>query len=297
MTNEQQNGGDPVLPPQQGLRLGRMPLLLLGAAGCLLALAVVFWLLAPPEDAGVLQGPVAPEPQGPSPRAFEEREPPLPDLDLDELHRPRSERPPEPAPLPELPPDEPEAAVPEAVEPGGVPAAPLDISSPAEAMQDVARQLLAHYRTVGGKGVFDLELYDLVDRYAPADLEQGMVYAVSPTAMRLVFMFTQSRFVEILRQEAGERLSPEAQAEFLTLLGRWLHGAAACPAALRQDRPMLAAPLDVQDCERSLKRLRGMLSSENLAEVENTAAILLQQLAQGLGSEAQDVSAAAEGGQ
>lgn len=280
--------------------------MLLGAAMLLLAGALLLLVFSPGDEQKVFepqeskeqrQKPVSqPTAESPPPDLdpFPEPDPPLPELDLDALHRPRQERVPEPVPLPELPPDTPRSTDQPDKGQADLPETPPRISSPGEAMQDLARYLLAHYRYQDDKGRLDLDLFALAERYAPRDLPPNMVYEVSPTAMRLAFMFTEKRFIEVLGQQAREELQPEAAAEFLHRVAEWLGGVAACPAALREDRPLLAMPLDILDCERSMKLLREYLAPGNREQVESTASGLLQQLAAGVGQEAGKVAAAAE---
>jgi len=156
-------------------------------------------------------------------------------------------------------------------------------------MQDAASYLVSRYERHGSKGRLRLKLYDLVDRYAPTDLPQNVVYAVSPTALRLVFLFSEKRFAELLRQQAEAELPPKTAAHFLQLAGQWLQGAANCPAALEEQRPILTAPLEITDCKRSLERVRAMLDPTTRNEVEAAASTLLEKLAATIASQADAV--------
>lgn len=166
-----------------------------------------------------------------------------------------------------------------------------DLVGPGEAMLDAARFLVSRYEPAPQGGRLDLRLQELVERYAPEELPPGMAYAVSPAAMRLVYMLTAARFAELLRQEALERLSPAATRDFLNTSAAWLQGLSACPAALAEGRPELAAPLDGDDCVGSLERIRGLLVRENRDEVEATAGELLQRLASALERDAAKLAA------
>lgn len=286
--------------------MNRRIFLLVGGICCLLALSLGVWLAArqttpqqsaetPAQDKTALLEPQAepqpkPQPgaqgaQAPQPEEFPldaAPEPPLPEPE----YRPSTQQDTHSAwqspPLPQLPPDPEPPAPPE-------PDQPPSLASPGEAMLDAARFFVSRYEHHKKKGRLRLQLYDLVDRYAPADLPQGVVYSVSPTAMRLVFLFGEKRFAELLRQQAEAELSPKAAAHFLQLAGEWLQGAAGCPAALEEQRPILAAPLEITDCKRSLERMRAMLDPSNRHELETTAGTLMERLAATVANQADNV--------
>lgn len=266
--------------------MSRRVFILLGGVFLLMAVGGLLWLAvkdtttSSPESA-VEQEAVSPPKKAQRPPAqeiVEAPEAPLPQPELDPTGALKKDAPKwQSPPAPILPPDVP--ATEDDAKATRAPEAPAGIASPAEAMRDAARFLLSRYEYLGKRGRLNLELYDLVERYAPKDLPPNMVYAVSPTAMRLVFMFTEQRFVELLRQEAQAQLPVDAAADFLQRTAEWLHGAASCVQALELDRPRLAAPLDGDDCRRSLARIRSMLDQGNRIELESTAERLLKQLA------------------
>ncbi len=153
------------------------------------------------------------------------------------------------------------------------------LSSPAEVMRDVAIFWIAHYLpATQGEGRLDLRLADVMARYAPQDLPPGMVYAVSPAMLRLGYLLTAGRFVEVLQQEAAAQLPPDAVADFMRQTAHWLQGVAICPAVVDGGGDQSSA-LQEDDCRQAMQWLRGSFAGEGRGEVESTAGELLLQLA------------------
>ncbi len=156
-----------------------------------------------------------------------------------------------------------------------------DLASPGRIMQDMARHLASRYRPApdGGEGALDLPLTDFIDRYDPKDLPQGMVYAVSPGALRLMYLLLGERFAEVVAREAERTLPVEQRGDYLRQVAAWTRGVAGCNAAVQEGRPEAARPLNEADCRTALDWLRRVTDPAVQPALERTATELLERLA------------------
>ena len=133
--------------------------------------------------------------------------------------------------------------------------------TPGTLTTDLARLMVSRYRpaTTDAPALLDLGLDEIIERYAPEELQPGgpYVYAVSPTALRLGSLLFSGQLVEKLRQEArraraespeGMGLSQEQSEEVLRLTAAWLRGVALCPRTVSQGAAS-PAPLRPGECE------------------------------------------------
>lgn len=196
--------------------------------------------------------------------------------------------------LPPQAPRTPDVRRPQPQRPDAFEFAPLEPPAqltPGAVTTDLARLIVSRYRpaTKDVSAHLDLELHEIIERYAPEELQPGgpYVYAVSPTALRLGSLLFSGQLVEKLGQEArrartespeGMGLSPEQSEEVLRLTAAWLRGVALCPRLVRQGAAS-PAPLRPGECEGAMEWVHGLLDRKGLVEVEAAASGILQGLA------------------
>jgi hypothetical protein len=163
--------------------------------------------------------------------------------------------------------------------------------TPGAVTTDLARLMVSRYRpaTEDAPAHLDLRLDEIIERYAPEELQPGgpYVYAVSPTALRLGSLLFSGQLAEKLHQEArrartespeGMGLSQEQSEEVLRLTAAWLRGVALCPRLVRQGAAS-PAPLRPGECEGAMDWVHGLLDRKGLVEVEAAASGILRDLA------------------